>query len=135
MDIKTVHQLEQAVIAVLNIDGWQLNWTGESNSHCDAVGLTPKGNTCSMEMKFRKSYYETKMLEKYKYDRLMERDEEVKLYFVNDPKGNYMFWLNDIKLPKAQDMWCPDTTLWTSKKVLKPCYMLSEQKAAIVNKN
>lgn len=134
MDIKTVHQLEQAVIALLLIDGWELNWTGESSSHCDAVGLTPKGKTCAMEMKFRKTYYETKMLEQYKYDRLMEMDQEVKLYFVNDPQGNYMFWLNDLEMPKAQDMWCPDTTLWTKKKKLKPCYMLNESKAAIINK-
>lgn len=134
MDIKTVHQLEQAVIALLQIDGWQLNWTGENSAHCDAIGLTPKGNTCAMEMKFRKKYYETKMLEQYKYDRLMEMDQEVKLYFVNDPHGNYLFWLNDIKIPKAQDMWCPDTTLWTKKKVLKPCYMLNENSAAIINK-
>lgn len=134
MDIKTVHQLEQAVIALLKIDGWELNWTGESNAHCDAVGLTPKGHTCAVEMKFRKVYYETKMLEQYKYDRLMEMDQEVKLYFVNDPQGNYMFWLNDIELPKPQEMWCPDTTLWGSKKKKKPCYLLNEDLAAIKNK-
>ena len=32
-------------------------------------------------------------------------------------------------------MYCPDTTLWTKKKVLKPCYLLKEKDAAIINLN
>jgi len=134
MDIKLVHKFEQTVVGLLNaLDGWELNWTGEDYSHCDAVGLTPKGRTCAIEMKFRKKYYDTKMLEQYKYDKLMEMEQEVKLYFVNDSKGNYLFWLNDIVMPTPQDMWCPDTTLWTSRKTKKPCYLLKEEQAAIVN--
>ena len=123
MDIKLVHKFEQTVVGLLNaLDGWELNWTGEDYSHCDAVGLTPKGRTCAIEMKFRKKYYDTKMLEQYKYDKLMEMEQEVKL-----------FWLNDIVMPTPQDMWCPDTTLWTSRKTKKPCYLLKEEQAAIVN--
>lgn len=132
VDIKTVHVFEQGLVHLLNFDGWNLTWTGENMSHCDAVGITPKGHTCALEMKFRKSYYETKMLEVYKYDRLMEMDQEVKLYFVNDPNGNYMFWLNDIKMPKAQDMWCPSTTSWGGKKMKKPCYLLNESQASLI---
>ena len=134
MDIQTVHKLEQAVIHLLLIDGWELTWTGEDMSHCDAIGITPKGHTCAMEMKFRKKYYETKMLEKYKYDRLMEMEQDVKLYFVNDPRGNYLFWLNEIEMPPSQDMWCPNTTMWDGQKKIKPCYLLQEDKAAIINK-
>lgn len=134
MDINKIHRLEQAVIQVLKIDGWDLTWTGSDMSHCDAIGYTPKGHTCAMEMKFRKKYYDTKMLEQYKYDRLMEMDQEVKLYFVNDPKGNYLYWLNDIKMPKPQDMWCPNTTIWNGKKKMKPCYLLTEDKASIINR-
>lgn len=134
MDIQTVHKLEQAVVSLLSIDGWELTWTGEGMSHCDAIGTTPKGHTCAMEMKFRKKYYETKMLEQYKYDRLMKMEQDVKLYFVNDPRGNYLFWLNDIEMPKPQDMWCPNTTMWNGKKILKPCYLLQEDKASIINK-
>lgn len=133
MDIKTIHELEQGVVHLFNLDGWQIKWTGESNSHCDAEGYTPKGKSCAIEMKFRKKWYETKLLEKYKYDKLMEMQQEVKLYFVNDKKGNYLFWLNDIKLPPPQDMYCPDTTLWTKKKVLKPCYLLEEKYAHLKN--
>lgn len=135
MDIDSVHDLEKSVIRFFNVmDEWDLTWTGFDNSHCDAVGITPKGKTCAMEMKFRNTWYQTKMLEKYKYDRLMEMDQEVKLYFVNDPYGNYLFWLNDIDLPKPQDMYCPNTTLWDGKKILKPCYLLDEDKATLITK-
>lgn len=136
MDINAVHRLEQAVVHVLNLDDWQLTWSSAKYEHYDASGYTPKGKKCVIEMKFRKKYYETKLLEKYKYDKLMEMDEDiVKLYFVNDTKGNYMFWLNEITLDSTTDMWCPDTTLWTKKKVMKPCYLLKETDAAIINYN
>ena len=103
MTIEDLHNWEQAVIILLNFDGWDLTWTGENMNHCDAVGTTPKGYTCALEIKFRKTWYETKMLEQYKYDRLMDMDQSVKLYFVSDPKGNYMFWLNDLRLSKPQE--------------------------------
>lgn len=130
MTIEDLHNWEKAVVILLNFDGWDLTWTGENMNHCDAVGTTPKGYTCALEIKFRKTWYETKMLEQYKYDRLMEMDQSVKLYFVNDPKGNYMFWLDDLKLSKPQEMWCPSTTVWNSNKIKKPCYLLSEDQAA-----
>ena len=85
-------------------------------------------------MKFRNKHYDTKMLEKFKYDKLISTGK-VALYFVNDPKANYLFWLNDIELPKAVNKYCPDTTMWNNKKVLKPCYLIEENKAVMINKN
>tara|TARA_R100001443_G_scaffold67364_1_gene76156 strand:- start:1831 stop:2241 length:411 start_codon:yes stop_codon:yes gene_type:complete len=134
MDINEVHKLEQAVVHLLNFDGWNLQWSSGKYTHYDASGYTPKNHKCVIEMKFRKKYYETKLLEKYKYDKLFEMDEDiVKLYYISDPKGNYLFWLNNLTLEETTDMWCPDTTLWTKKKVLKPCYLLKEEEATIVN--
>ena len=53
----------------LNLDGWDLEHCGDGYSRYDAKGKTPKGNVdCVIEMKFRKKYYEDKMLEKEKYD-------------------------------------------------------------------
>ena len=99
-------------------------------------GLTPKGFECVIEMKFRNDYYEKKLLEKYKYDKLMAMDEDiVKLYFVNDPKANYLFWLNNLKMKETTQLWCPETTLWKSKKVLKTCYLINERDAIITNIN
>ena len=56
------------------------------------------------------------MIEKYKYDQLMKIDKNIiKLYFVNDPKGNFLYWLNNLIMPEAVPLYCPDTTLWTKK--------------------
>jgi|TARA_R100001463_G_scaffold69904_1_gene123378 hypothetical protein len=132
MGINKVHEWEQAIVTLLNIDGWDLEWCGGGFKHYDAKGKTPKGKNCVLEIKVRKKWYVNKMIEKYKLDKLISEDC-VALYFVADPKGNYLYWLNDIELPKVVDMYCPDTTLWTKKKVLKPCYLLPEEQAHRVN--
>lgn len=136
MTLDRVHILEQAIVNVLSIDGWQLEWCGGEYEHYDAKGITPKGNKCIIEMKFRDKYYPNKMLEKYKYDKMMQLPKDVvKLYFVNDPKGNYMFWLNSIVLPEPIELDCPSTTLWEQNKRPKRVYLLEESQAAIINLN
>ena len=132
--INKIHKLEKAIVLLLNLDGWKLKWTGEGSQSWDAEGLTPKGKECVIEMKFRNKHYDTKMLEKAKYDKLINTGK-VALYFVNDPKANYLFWLNDIEMPEPVKKYCPDTTMWTKKRVLKPVYLLEESKAIIINKN
>lgn len=140
MGLNKIHIYEQAVVKMLNMDNWKLKWAGNSYKHYDAIGYTPKtdkdGNRirCVIEMKFRNKYYEEKMLEVYKYDKLISMDSEiVKLYFVSDPKGNYLYWLNYLEMPEPVEMYCPDTTMWTKKRLLKPVYLLTEQQASIVN--
>ena len=132
--IKDVHKWEKAVIMLLNFDGWDLKHTGEGSKHYDAIGRSPKGSEVVIEFKFRKTWYKEKMLEVDKYNNLIKTGK-IALYFVNDPKGNYMFWLNNLTNLKMKKMYCPDTTLWTKKKILKPCYLIDEQKASIVNLN
>ena len=119
---------------ILNIDGWDLEWTGEKYQNYDAKGKTPKGLDCVIEMKFRDKYYEKKLIEKDKYDSLMKLNV-VALYFVNDPKGNFMYWLNNIKLPKSELLYCPDTTMWTKKRLKKKVYLLEENQASRININ
>ena len=140
MGINKIHKLEQTLIRFLNFDGWDLTHTGEGSTKWDAEGFTPEKNgkrlRCVIEMKFRNKYYEDKMLEKYKYDELMKMDKEiVKLYFVNDPKGNFLYWLNTLEMPKPVERYCPDTTLWTKKRILKPVYLLKENQATKINLN
>lgn len=134
MEISDVHRWEKAVSLVLKIDGWDLEWVGDKNLPYDAIGTTPKGYDCVMEMKFRDKYYEEKLLEKQKYDELMKLNV-VALYFVNDPKGNFLYWLNNIELPEPTELYCPSTTLWNSKKIKKPVYLLQENQASIINLN
>ena len=136
MGLSKIHLYEQAVVQVLNMDNWDLKWAGNGFEHYDAIGKTPKGHDCVIEMKFRNKYYEEKMLEVYKYEKLISMDSEiVKLYFVSDPKGNYLYWLNYLDMPEPIEMYCPDTTMWTKKRLLKPVYLLTEQQASIVNRD
>ena len=134
MKITDVHKWEKAVSLILQIDGWDLEWVGDKNLCYDAIGTTPKGYDCVMEMKFRDKYYEEKLLEKQKYDELMKLNV-VALYFVNDPKGNFLYWLNKLELPEPTELYCPSTTLWNSKKIKKPVYLLQENQASIINLN
>ena len=134
--LDTIHQFEKAIVAILNLDGWNLKWIGAKYEHYDAKGYTAKGFPVVIEMKFRNDYYENKLLEKYKYDKLMEMDEDiVKIYFVNDPNGNYFFWLNKLDVGEPKDFWCPETSFWGSKKVKKKCYLLNEKESVIKNIN
>ena len=136
MKLDEVQKYEKAVVFLLNVDGWDLEWTGKGFEHFDAKGKTPKGFNCVIEMKFRNKYYPEKLLEKYKYDALMEmKSDIVKLYFVADPKGNYLFWLNDIQLPTVEKRYCPSTTLWSKQKEIKEVYLLKENIASRINWN
>ena len=136
MGISKIKKLEQAIVQVLNFDGWDLKIPEDNFSRYDAYGLTPKGKKCVIEMKFRNKHYEDKMLEKDKYDALMSLDDDiVKIYFVADTKGNFMYWLNTLKMPKTVKKYCPDTTMWTKKRLLKDVYLLQEKDASIINLN
>lgn len=132
--IENIKEWEKAVVDILNLDGWQLELTKDYD-HYDAIGLTPKGHKCVIEMKFRNDYYEDKMLEKHKYDNLMKMEGYVKIYFVNDAKGNYMFWLDDMIMPEIKFLRLPKQTLWDKTKVSKAVYLLNENKATIINRN
>lgn len=129
-----IEKYEKATIGLFNLDGWKLEWCGSENTFYDARGKTPKGLDCVVEMKFRRKYYETKMLEKAKYDKLMSLPENVvKIYFVNDPKGNYLYWLNNLKLPNLESQNCPKTTMWDNTKIQKEVFMLTEKQATLIN--
>ena len=71
---------EKAISLMMNAFlGFQLNWVGDENTFYDLRGLTPNKNKCVVEIKVRQKYYKDKMLEKYKYDKLMtlpDRDWE-----------------------------------------------------------
>lgn len=129
------HKWEQGLIHLLNLDGWELEWTGEDFEHYDAKGKTPKGFDCIMEIKVRNTYYPEKLIEKYKYDKLMAF-KCMKFYFVVDNKGNYLYHLDSLILPDVKEIQAGATTYFeNNNKVLKQVYYLSESQAAIINKN
>lgn len=135
-EITITNKFEKALVWFLNaFDDWKLEWVGDKNLSYDAIGKTPKGLDCVIEMKFRKKYYDTKLLEKKKYDNLMSlNDDIIKIYFVSDPKGSYYFWLNKMVDLDIIDQKCPSTTFWRKHKIEKEVYMLKEEWASIINK-
>lgn len=135
--IQKVNKFEKALVKLLNtFDDWNLEWVGDQNLCYDAKGYTPKGEKCVIEFKFRKKYYDTKLLEKKKYEALMKLPNDVvKIYFVSDPKGNYWYWLNKLADMKLINKSCPSTSYWNSQKVTKEIYLLSEEIASIIQKN
>jgi hypothetical protein len=128
------HKWEQGIIHLMNLDGWQLEWTGEEFKHFDAKGKTPKGFDCVVEFKLRHAYYSTKVLEKYKYDKLMA-ENCMKFYYVFDSKGNYLYHLDNLVLPSPSLINCKTTEKFAKRELMdKEVYMISESQASIINK-
>ena len=128
------HKWEKGIVLLLTLDGWDLEWTGGEFEHYDARGKTPKGFDCVIEFKLRNAYYPTKIIEKYKYDKLMQMDC-LKFYYVFDSKGNYLYLLDTLKLPELESMDLQKTTYFkNTNTVNKNVYMLSESQASIINK-
>tara|TARA_R100001244_G_scaffold59445_1_gene50003 strand:+ start:1523 stop:2005 length:483 start_codon:yes stop_codon:yes gene_type:complete len=136
MNIKKTNEFEKVFCKILNeFNGWQLKWVGDKNLCYDLKGITPKGRKCVIELKFRKKYYKAKMIEKYKYDRLMKLDKDiVKIYFVSDPGGSYYFWLDKLTDLKIIEKDCPTTTYWNDDKIKKNVYLLDEDLASVIHK-
>jgi len=128
------HKWEQGIIQLMNLDGWELEWTGGAMEHYDAKGKTPKGFDCVIEFKLRHAYYQTKILEKFKYDKLMAMPC-MKFYYVFDSGGNYLYHLDTLKVPELIDVNCKTTEKFNRTELIdKKCYMLSESQASIIVK-
>ena len=128
------HKWEQGIIHLLNLDGWDLTWTGEEFEHYDAKGKTPKGFDCVIEFKLRHAYYQTKILEKFKYDKLMA-ENCMKFYYVFDCRGNYLYYLDTLVLPEPTIISSKQTEKFDNKNVIdKKVYMISESQASIITK-
>ncbi len=130
-------QYEKTIALMMNgFLNFQLNWVGDENTFYDLRGLSPNGNKCVVEIKVRQKYYKDKMLEKYKYDKLMTLpDDVVKLYYVIDKKGSYLYWLNQMELPPVKSIRCPSTTMWSKDRKDKEVYLLPERLASLVDYN
>ncbi len=135
MTIEQTHKWEQGIILLLNLDGWELEWTGGEYEHYDARGKTPKGFNCVIEFKLRNSYYQSKMLEQYKYKKLMQIEDCMKFYYVFDCKGNYLYHLDTLSMTELKIIEAGSTTYFEDKnKINKNVYMLTESQASIINK-
>ena len=129
------HKWEKGIILLLTLDGWDLEWTGGEFEHYDARGKTPKGFDCVIEFKLRHAYYPTKVLEKFKYDKLMEMEDCLKFYYVFDSRGNYLYYLDSLELPEQSIINCKvNEKFGNSNLINKSVYFLSESQASLINK-
>ena len=114
MGNKKTDEWEKAVVFLLNLDGWDLEWTGGGGCVYDAKGKTPKGKTCVLEIKFRKKHYnDGMMLEKKKYDALIAESEkhlDIPVYVNSTPDGVYLWSLYLIKPKWETNYLNPATT-------------------------
>lgn len=123
---------ENVINAMYNV-GWDLNLSENEYEHYDAYGKTPKGFDCVIELKRRHKYYPDKVMEVYKYERLMEM-KCLKFYYVFDPRGNYLFLLDKLELPCSLLIKTSETIIFNKKNIVdKRVYFLSESKAILKN--
>ena len=129
------HKWEQGIIHLMNLDGWELEWCGGGMEHFDAKGKTPKGFDCVIEFKLRHAYYPTKILETFKYEKLMAMPC-MKFYYVFDCNGNYLYHLDTLKIPEQPTyVNCKATEKFNRTELVnKNVYFLSESQASIINR-
>ena len=129
------HKWEQGIIHLMNLDGWNLEWTGGAMEHYDAKGKTPKGFDCVIEFKLRHAYYHTKIIETYKYEKLMAMPC-MKFYYVFDTRGNYLYYLDQLEFTIPTSVTCKTTEKFANREQIeKQVYMLSESQASIINRH
>ncbi len=130
--INQIHAKEQLKVSELNSRGWKLKWSGGGFDHYDAIGKTCTGKKCVLEFKFRNDSYKTKMLEVYKYEKLMEMHEYQIFYLVSEQYFDYIFDLRNLTNLKKQELQCPKTTLWENQMVTKKVYLLNASDAETI---
>ena len=132
--MKEHHKIwEQKIVTAMNSIGWNLTLSENEYEHYDAYGKTPKGFDCVIELKRRHKYYSDKVMEVYKYEKLMEM-ECLKFYYVFDTRGNYLFLLDKLILPCSLLIQSGETTVFDKKNIIdKRVYFLSESKAILKN--
>ena len=129
--IEKIHLLEQQLVFLLNLDGWQLQWTGEDYSHYDAEGLDLNRRKCIIEFKFRSEAYTDKMLEVYKYQALLAVNKYAERYYaVIDFKGCWVFDLDSIEYT-SQTIQSPRQSIFNDTNKVEKEVMMLEKSSAV----
>ena len=128
--IDKIHELEKQLVFLLNLDEWQLEWTGEDYSQYDAMGLDLNGQKCIIEFKFRNEAYIDKMLEVYKYQALLDVDVPKRYYAVIDFKGCWVFDLDSIEYT-SQTINSPRQSIFRDNNKVEKEVMMLEKSSAI----
>jgi hypothetical protein len=130
--ISQIHAKEQLKVKELNSRGWDLKWSGGGFDHYDAIGKTCTGKDCVLEFKFRNDSYKTKMLEFYKYEKLLAMDDYLIFYLVSEQYFDYIFDLRDLTNLQKHELQCPRTTLWENQMITKEVFLLNASDAQTI---
>jgi hypothetical protein len=87
-----------------------------------------------IELKCRREHYDTLMLEKYKYNKLIQYSSQAEIRYISStPKGIYSFNINELKHIKWTSGAMPMTTdLNRSQKIKKEFTMLNVDIAKVL---
>ena len=130
MTFESMKQLEQELIFLLNLDGWQLKPSEEKFCHYDAYGTDLNGNGCIMEFKFRQEYFKTKILACQKYNNLTRHKVDDIYYAVIDPKGCHIYNAKHIDHQNVITLDLPKKTITeVIEKQQTACYELKKAPA------
>jgi len=96
-----------------------------------------KENKLIIELKCRREHYDTLMLEKYKYNKLIQYSSQAEIrYITYTPKGIYSFNINELKDINWTSGTMPMTTDFNrSQKIKKEFTMLSLDIAKVLKIN
>ena len=123
MTIEFINGLENDLVFLLNMSGWDLKCVADQYSRFDAIGSDINGKKCIIELKFRKDFYKDKILELKKYDAMMAEDAQKRYYGVIDPEGCWVYDFDDIDLNNGGYLKCPTNTIReNAPKEMKPVY-------------
>jgi hypothetical protein len=127
MTIEFINGLENDLVFLLNMSGWDLKCVADQYSRFDAIGSDINGKKCIIELKFRKDFYKDKILELKKYDAMMAEDAQKRYYGVIDPEGCWVYDFDDIDLNNGGHLKCPANTIQkNAPKEMKPVYYLKK---------
>ena len=119
------------ILSNKNISSFELN--KDEFGHYDATATTVNGKKYLIEFKYRNKWYEYKLLECYKYQKLKEiaKNNYDILYIVQDEQGTHIFNLNKIDMYQCHISYllCNSCTMnGTSKKEMKACFNINQNK-------
>ena len=129
-DLRNLNEID--TINLINLmSGTKLKSTNSVDEYCSFDAFD---KYYIVEIKNRRSYYSTKMMEEYKFKANIaasKKLDKIFLYIVTDPKGVYIYNISEIEEIILKDkptvMYCPKTTDFDNNvKQDKYCYNLSE---------
>ena len=96
-----------------------LKWSDSDYSHYDCYSSE---KSCEIELKCRNTHYDELVIEKLKYDKLMERAVDyntIAVYICQTPKGIYAFNLSNMSEPDWVKKGMPKTSHFSQRQFIE----------------